>query len=156
VNRNLICLLVTFCVLAAAVKSMGQGTAFMYQGRLNDSGTPANGAYDLRFALFDAFTNGNAIGLPQTNLATSVASGVFTTTIDFGPAFTGTNYWLSIGVRTNGNTGTFTLLFPRQPLLPVPYAIFANTASNLLGRFRPRNWWARCLRRRFQARMADL
>jgi hypothetical protein len=125
--------LVTFFVLATGIKTMGQGTAFMYQGRLNDGGTPANGAYDLRFALFDAFTNGNAIGLPQTNLAVPVSSGIFSTNIDFGPVFNGNNFWLSIGVRTNGNTGAFTLLFPRQPLSPVPYAIFANTASNLVG-----------------------
>ena len=26
-----------------------QGTAFTYQGRLNDNGSPANGIYDLRF-----------------------------------------------------------------------------------------------------------
>jgi len=133
VNRKSICLLVTLFVLVAAFKTLGQGTAFMYQGRLNDNGSPANGNYDLRFSLFDAFTNGNAISVPQTNSAVPVASGVFTTNIDFGPVFTGNSYWLQIGVRTNGNAGPFTLLFPRQPLLPVPYAIFANTASNLLG-----------------------
>ena len=36
-------------------------------------------------------------------------------------------------MQTNGNTGTFTLLSPRQPVLAVPYAILANSASNLLG-----------------------
>ena len=33
-----------------------QGTAFTYHGRLNDGGNPANGIYNLRFALFDAMT----------------------------------------------------------------------------------------------------
>ena len=37
-------------------------TAFTYQGRLSDGGLPANGAYDLRFALFDAASDGNQIG----------------------------------------------------------------------------------------------
>ncbi len=80
-------------------------------------------------------TNGNVISLPLTNAAVAVNNRLFTTTLDFGPGiFTGTNYWLDIGVRTNGNIGAFTLLFPRQPVLPVPYAIFANSiASNLLG-----------------------
>ena len=136
VNRNSFCLLVTLFVLGATLATFGQGTAFMYQGRLNDGGSPANGNYDFRFALYDAFVNGNAISQPRTNLDVPVASGIFITNIDFGPVFTGTNYWLSIGVRTNGaanNTNTFILLSPRQPLLPVPYAIFANTASNLLG-----------------------
>ncbi|HEV2691650.1 MAG TPA: hypothetical protein VG347_02015 [Verrucomicrobiae bacterium] len=134
-NRKSICfcLLVTFFVLSAALKSFGQGTAFTYQGRLNDGGSPANGSYDLRFTLFDSSTNGNAIGLPQTNLAVAVSAGIFTTNVDFGPVFNGNSYWLSISVRTNGNTGAFTLLSPRQALLPVPYAIFANTASNVVG-----------------------
>jgi len=114
--------------------SSAQGTAFMYQGRLNDGGSPASGSYDLRFALYDAVTNGNAISYPQTNLAVAVSSGVFTEVLDFGAVFTGTNYWLSIGVRTNGSINAFTSLWPRQPVLPVPYAVFANSASNLLGK----------------------
>lgn len=117
----------------AAFNSSAQGTAFFYQGRLNDGGSPANAIYDLRFAIYDASTNGNAISYPITNLATVVSGGLFTATLDFGPIFSGTNYWLAIGVRTNGSTGAFTLLWPRQALLPVPYAIFANSASNLLG-----------------------
>src|ERR1035437_817114 len=100
-----------------------QGTAFMYQGQLSDNGAAATGVYDLRFALYDAVTNGNAVSFPQTNSATSVANGLFTATLVFGPVFGGTNYWLSIGGRTNGNTNAFTLLGPPQPLLPVPYAI---------------------------------
>jgi len=114
--------------------AFAQGTAFTYQGQLNDGGSPGNNSYDLRFALFDAVTNGNAVGFPQTNSAVPVSNGLFTTILDFGSGiFTGTNYWLQIGVRTNGDTNAFALLFPRQPVLPAPYAIFANTASNLLG-----------------------
>ena len=37
------------------------GTTFTYQGRLIDGGIAANGAYDLRFKLFDAAT-GRASG----------------------------------------------------------------------------------------------
>ena len=47
--------------------------------------------------------------------------------------FTGSNCWLDIGVRTNGFATGFTALTPRQPVLPTPYAIFATTASNLVG-----------------------
>jgi hypothetical protein len=46
-----------------------QGTAFTYQGRLNDGGSPASGSYDLTFALFDAATSGNQVGGTVTNLA---------------------------------------------------------------------------------------
>ncbi len=107
-----------------------QGTAFTYQGRLNDTGQPANGNYDLQFALFDAPTNGNQIGSTVTNLAVGVTNGLFTTLINFGPGiFTGTNYWLQIGVETNGGGGNFTTLSALQPLTPEPYAIYSSSAG---------------------------
>jgi len=125
-------LVYSFCVLPLA---FAQGTAFIYQGRLNDTGAPANGNYDLRFAIYNS-TNvpGMLIAGPQTNSAVAVSNGLFTVNLDFGPGvFTGPARWLDIGVRTNGDTGAFTILSPRQPLLPAPYAIFANGASNLFG-----------------------
>ncbi len=128
--RRLFCLVL---LLGATQMLSAQGTAFTYQGQLNVGGAPANNVFDLRFALYDAPTNGNAIGNPLTNGAVPVVNGLFTTNLDFGPVFTGANYWLSIGVRTNGDTNAFTLLWPRQALLPVPYAIFASSASNLVG-----------------------
>jgi photosystem II stability/assembly factor-like uncharacterized protein len=110
-----------------------QDTAFTYQGQLASGGSPANGSYDLRFVIYDAVTNGNAVTAPLTNSTVAVNNGLFTTMLDFGTnVFTGTNYWLDISVRAAG-TSQFTTLSPRQPLTSVPYAIFANTASNLLG-----------------------
>jgi len=105
----------------------------MYQGRLNAGGSPATGNYDFTFSLYLTNQTGTVAAGPITNSAVAVSSGLFTTTLDFGPGiFKGLNYWLQIAVRTNG-VGSFTNLTPRQPLLPVPYAIFANSASNLLG-----------------------
>ena len=46
------------------------GTAFTYQGRFNASGTPANGAYDFEFRLFDAATAGNQVGSTVTTKGT--------------------------------------------------------------------------------------
>src|SRR5208283_2027691 len=63
----------------------------------------------------------------------SVTNGLFTVLIDFGPGvFSGQSNWLEIAVETNGVT-TFTTLSPRQELTPVPYAIFAEGASNVTG-----------------------
>ena len=126
------------CFLAVVIGCMAvdlkaQGTAFYYQGRLNDGGVAANGSFDFQFSLFDAATNGTLAGGPITNLALTVNSGLFMTNIDFGRVFTGTNYWLAIGVRTNGSTNAFTVLQPLQEVLPVPYAIDAESASNLSG-----------------------
>lgn len=110
-----------------------QGTAFMYQGKLDSGGSPANGSYDIDFTLYPTNSGGTAVAGPLTNVATGVTNGLFTVILDFGPGvFTGSNYWLDIAVSTNG-ANTFTELVPRQPLLPVPYAIMANGSSNLLG-----------------------
>jgi formylglycine-generating enzyme required for sulfatase activity len=117
---------------AVTTKLHAQGTAFTYQGQLHDGGNTANGAYDLSFSLYDASTNGTLMAEPLTNSATAVNNGFFTVTLDFGDVFDGTNLWLQIEVRTNG-AANFTALTPRQPLTPAPYAIFANTASNVSG-----------------------
>src|SRR6185369_16902982 len=70
---------------------------------------------------------------PETNSATPVSNGMFTVVMDFGSGvFTGPDRWLEIAVRPSGGGG-FTPLTPRQLLMPAPYAIMANSASNLLG-----------------------
>lgn len=111
-----------------------QGTAFTYQGCLNDNGSPATGIYDLRFTIYDSTNSpGTLIAGPITNIAVTVNQGMFNAQLDFGPGvFTGPDRWLEIGVRTNGGCA-FTELTPRQLLSPTPYAIFAGSASNLLG-----------------------
>ncbi|HEY1662980.1 MAG TPA: VCBS repeat-containing protein [Verrucomicrobiae bacterium] len=113
-----------------SIPAHAQGTAFSYQGKLSANGTQANGSYDLAFTLYDS-TNvpGNIIAGPVTNSATAVSNGLFSATIDFGPGvFTGSNYWLSVAVRTN-HTGSFSVLAPRQPLMPVPYSIYSASAG---------------------------
>ena len=124
-------LLLTLTVLLAlADVTRAQGNAFTYQGRLNDGGGAANGSYDLRFAIYDALANGNAIGSAVTNAATAVTSGLFTVTLDFGAGvFTGPPRWLELAVRTNGGA-SFTTLAQRQPLTPSPYALYAASASS--------------------------
>ena len=136
-HSNVYTLSLAFLLIVSSQLSTcsAQGTAFTYQGRLSDGGNPAGGIYDLRFTIYDS-TNipGNVVAGPLTNSATAVSNGLFTVTLDFGPGvFTGLDRWLDIGVRTNGSLNAYTVLVPRQHLTPVPYAIFANTASNLSG-----------------------
>ena len=125
-------------VLLSALNSQpstahAQGTAFTYQGRLNNNGSPASGTYNLTFSLFNTNTSGVAIAGPVTNNAVIVTNGLFTVLVDFGPGvFTGQTNWLEIGVETNG-VNPFTTLAPRQQLTPTPYAILAGTASSLSG-----------------------
>lgn len=102
-----------------------QTTAFTYQGRLNDTGSPANGTYDFTFTVFDSSTGGNQQGPVVTNLATAVNGGLFTVTLDFGNQFPGASRWLEISVCTNG-ANAFATLVPRQLLTPTPYALTAG------------------------------
>src|SRR5262245_59421623 len=90
--------------------AFAQGTAFTYQGRLDNGGSPANGTYDLRFTLFDSTNNpGVVIAGPLTNAAVAITNGLFTVTLDFGPGpFTGAARWMEIGVRSSGGGGVFT------------------------------------------------
>jgi len=127
---SLLALLLASCIPAA----LAQGNAFTYQGRLTDNGGPANGGYEMQFALFDSPTNGSQVGAAITNAPVTAIAGFFTTTLDFGPGiFDGHPRWLAIGVRTNGSTDAFALLEPRQHILPAPYAIHAATAGGLSG-----------------------
>lgn len=115
------------CSLSIA---FAQGTAFTYQGRLNNNGAVANGSYDLAFTLYNTNATGVAIAGPVTNSAVAVTNGLFTTLVNFVPGtFTGTSNWLELAVSTNG-ANSFTNLAPRQQLTPVPYAI---TAANVSG-----------------------
>ena len=109
---------------------LAQGTAFSYQGRLNAGGVPANGSYDLKFTVYDALADGNAVGGPLTNSEAGLTNGLFTVALDFGSVFDGNARWLEIGVRTNGAAVDFTTLSPRQPLTPAPYALYAPSAGN--------------------------
>ena len=126
----------TFSIISLPLSTvLAQGTAFTYQGRLNNNGSPASGTYNLTFSLFNTHTSGVPIAGPVTNTAVSVTNGLFTVLIDFGPgAFTGQTNWLEIAVETNGVT-TFTTLTPRQQLTPTPYAIDAESAGGLSGTF---------------------
>lgn len=109
------------------------GTAFSYQGRLNNGGQPANGTFDLKITLYDAPASGSIVAGPITNAATGVTNGLFTMTLDFGSVFDGTACWLEIGVCTNGGTSDFTLLVPRQALTPTPYARYAASSTTAGG-----------------------
>lgn len=117
--------------IAGIGHAAAQGTAFTYQGRLNDGTVQPSGNYDLTFTLYDASTAGNVIAGPLTNSAVAVSNGLFTTMVDFGSGvFTGQPYWLQIGVITNGGTPPFDVLSPRQQFTPTPYAIFSSDATH--------------------------
>src|SRR5512138_2984281 len=67
------------------VQAASLGTAFTYQGRLNDNGSPVNGLYDFRCQLYDAVEFGALVSATVTNAAVPVSNGLFVVNLDFGP-----------------------------------------------------------------------
>ncbi len=123
--------LVCFCNLALYCSGASLDTAFTYQGRLTDNGSPANGTYDLRVFLYDADAGGSQVSNTVLKEDVPVVSGLFTVELDFGgESFDGGGRWLEIGVRPAASTGAFTTLSPRQPMTAAPYALYASSAGN--------------------------
>jgi len=117
--------------------SQAQTTAFTYQGKLVDNGTPATGNYDFQFSLFDAVSGGTQQGTTQTVTNQLVTNGIFSVQLDFvncagcscPTCFNGAPRFLAIAVRPAGG-GAFTPLTPRQPLTSTPYAVKSMNAAN--------------------------
>lgn len=115
------------CVIAQAAPL---GTAFTYQGRLDEGGQPANGYYDMTFWLYAGPIGGSVLA---SNIVADVPvnDGLFTRSVDFGAIhFTGEERWLAITVATN-TSSAFVLLQPRSRLAPAPHAIYATTAGTV-------------------------
>jgi hypothetical protein len=106
--------------------------SFSYQGHLAQNGESANGAFDLRFSMFNVATGGSPSFGTITLANTSISNGIFSTYLDFGPgAFDGSARWLEIGARPSGSLAPFTVLTPRQALTATPYAFFAQQAGSV-------------------------
>jgi hypothetical protein len=133
-KRKLLITLVICSVFLLGMQSANaQTTEFTYQGRLNNSGSAANGVYDFEFALFSSPTFNILLGTVARN-GVPVTNGVFSVNLDFGSGpFTAINSdkFLEIRVRPAGG-GNYTVLSPRQPILTTPYAIRSQTADNAI------------------------
>lgn len=125
---NLVRLLCLACV-AWTGSALAVGTAFTYQGTLEDGGQPANGNYDLVFQL--RTLAGSNLFSPILFDDVPVSGGVFTVTLDFGlGAFPGADRRLGIGVRPGDSAGLYTTLTPDVVLTAAPYAQFARESIN--------------------------
>lgn len=122
-------------IAADACAVSAQGTAFTYQGQLSASGVPAAGqTYQFTFTLYDAASNGNVVGTPIPQSILVGPGGLFTTDLDFGQTFNGTQYWLEIKVGTT--LVNEEALAARQPINVAPVAQYAlNTPSETFAEF---------------------
>lgn len=99
-----------------------------YQGRLTDGqGNPLNGNYDLMFQIFDDAEGGAKIGGDMVKDNVPVADGLFTVELTVPQdAIYGQALWLQVQVEGQH-------LWPRQELLPVPYALSLRPGANIYG-----------------------
>ena len=114
---------------AAGAAAQTAGTAFTFQGRLTDAGTPSDGPFDFRFILYDAPVGGSQVGPVVLQDDVVVVAGLFTVPLDFGPGhFAGSARFLEIAVRPGASTGAYTLFGTRQELKPAPQSVFSQAA----------------------------
>lgn len=90
---------------------------FVYQGRLEQSGAPANGAFDLSFRLFDAASGGNQVGATINEADYPVTDGLFSVSLAFPGAFSGDQLYLEVSVEG-------TPMLPRQAVATAPVSQF--------------------------------
>ncbi len=98
-----------------------------YQGRLTTpGGAPLNGAYTMRFQLYDDPTAGTLLW-DSGSVAVSVSGGLFNVELNIPAAnFDGRGLWLALSVGGE-------LLSPRQELAPVPYAMSLKPGAKISG-----------------------
>ncbi len=128
-NKNRKTVATIFVVaLACSLPAAAMDTAFSYQARLDDGGSPANGSYDFRFFLYDADAGGSQIGSTLYADDITVSNGLFTVYLDFGSGiFDGDPLWLEVAVRPGASSDTYTPLYPRQAIMASPYSLHSAT-----------------------------
>jgi hypothetical protein len=136
-TKRVMALFGLWAVVSAPAGGQTPGTtAFTYQGRLADGSVPADGLYDFQFRLFSVPVGSKTIAKTNLQDDVPVTRGLFVVELDFGaPVFDGSDRWLEIGVRPGASApgDPYTTLTPRQPLTPVPYALFAPNAGTISG-----------------------
>jgi hypothetical protein len=125
-HRLIAALGTVLAVLSSQVRAADIGTAFTYQGSLeNPPGTPLNDTCTFEFKLCDAALPAPcAPGTISNHPGISVSGGLFTVqNVNFGAgAINGTARWLDIMVNC-GNPGDPITLSPRHELTPAPHAL---------------------------------
>jgi hypothetical protein len=108
---------------------------FTYQGELLNGDVPEAGPCDIQFGLWDEVELGSQIGLTQTLESVNLIDGRFTVEVNDSDQFTtdpfdGSPRYLAISVDCPSGTGAYVALSPRQPLTPVPYSHYAESAGS--------------------------
>src|SRR6185369_4556618 len=136
-HRKISLLGFTLLLILNVSSARAQSSAFTYQGRLTDGSLPANGTFQMQFALYGAANDGTQLGNTVTfdgqggnPPAITVSSGLFTVQLDFGanPFTSGAERFLQIQVK-HPQDNSYTTLAPRQQLTSSPFSIRTISAG---------------------------
>ena len=115
------------------------GTAFTYQGRLEDASGLVDGECDFKFSLYASAAGTDQVGTTLTENDVTLTNGYFSVALDFGEGiFKGDARYLKIEVDCGGG---FVTLDPRIAINPTPYALAlpglwtqqTPTSTNVIG-----------------------
>ena len=110
------------------------GTGFTFQGRLESSGQPATGNFDVIASLYDSPTPAVTSLLGSVTLcARAVTNGLVMLDLDFGEVFAGDASWLELGIAPAGpcdGSTVYEYLSPLLPVAPAPNSLFARQAED--------------------------
>ena len=96
-------------VAAALAPGAARASGFVYEGRLDDGGAPANGRYDLRLSPFADAKSGAALAAPIVFEDVPVVDGRFRIDFDL-PLATASTAWIEVGVRDGSAVGAFSTI----------------------------------------------
>ncbi|MCB2154984.1 hypothetical protein KQI84_08860 [bacterium] len=127
-------------LLISAVSAAPESAPFVYQGYLEDAGSPANGTYDLAMTPYLTPNDGSPAADTFYADDTVVSDGVFSVELDFsGKLFEMGDFHVEFAVRPgsvdNGDRdpATYTTLSPRQAFLPTHTSYLARNSMALSG-----------------------
>jgi hypothetical protein len=96
--KTLVSLILPLSLLSGIVTAAPLGTAFTYQGKLTDGTNPANGLYDLRFAIYDAAGGSGLVTGPLTDAGSDATDLVFS-------LWSGAGFYERLRLQSDGNVG---------------------------------------------------
>ncbi|MBS0191514.1 MAG: tail fiber domain-containing protein [Phycisphaerales bacterium] len=113
------------------LRARGSGSAFSYQGRLNNAGAPYSGTADMRFTIYDSETGGNPVTPTATQSNIAVIGGIFSVQIpvDASTFVSVPDRYLDVAVATPSGSGTFVPILPRTRIGQVPAAMVATQSQ---------------------------
>ena len=108
-NPHRVVVALLFAVPLFAPSAPAAAATFVYEGRLDDGGAPANGRYDLRLSPFADAKSGAALAAPIVFEDVPVVDGRFRIDFDL-PLATAGAAWIEVGVRDGSAVGAFSTI----------------------------------------------